>query len=142
MDQTIEHVKQVSKVCSLQLNTVIVDFQEALKSAQKQLKKEKNALAEQKKEFEQEKLQFEQMTKKIDEFHVVDDIVTLDIGSNSFKKSLTIGGHKYATSLKRLQSLKGSFFAAMFSGSWTLHPQVDGSYFIDRYSYESATSAY
>jgi len=45
---------------------------------------------------------------------------------------LNIGGQRYTTSIQTLTSVPGSMLAAMFSGRFSLAPDEDGAYFIDR----------
>jgi len=48
------------------------------------------------------------------------------------KIKLDVGGKLFATSLSTLMSIGGTFFSAMFSGSFKFALDKDGSYFIDR----------
>jgi N-acetylneuraminic acid mutarotase len=45
---------------------------------------------------------------------------------------LDIGGYRYTTSVQTLRRLPGTFFAAYFSGRYTMDRSEDGSIFIDR----------
>jgi N-acetylneuraminic acid mutarotase len=45
---------------------------------------------------------------------------------------LDIGGYRYTTSVQTLRRLPGTFFAAYFSGRYTMDQSGDGSIFIDR----------
>ena len=106
------------------------ELKQLLASGSESLQKEQRKLEEDRKKYEE-------ITKKIQDFHLPDKIV-LDVGNfNTFEMYLTritdqLGGTRYATSVNNLTKIKGSFFSSMFSGTWSLKPGPDGSYFIDR----------
>ena len=47
-------------------------------------------------------------------------------------KPLTVGGHKFTTSLPTLTSVADTYLASIFSGRFPLAPNAEGAYFIDR----------
>ena len=60
------------------------------------------------------------------------NLVCLILPPPNFPVSVDVGGARFTTARSHLCRVEGSMLAAMFSGRHELHPQDDGSFFLDR----------
>jgi hypothetical protein len=96
-----------------QIHSHSKQFQQLIEKGWRELKEEKKLLEEDKKNYLE-------ITKKLEDVHFAKRI------------RLNVGGKKFMTSIETLQREPKSFFGIMFSGSWKLELDEEGSYFIDR----------
>ncbi|KAL0479594.1 hypothetical protein AKO1_015072 [Acrasis kona] len=73
------------------------------------------------KDIESKKKHVEQLIKQVNATIVNKDKITLNVG-----------GRLFTTTTATITSQENSFFSAMFSGMFSVEPEQDGTYFIDR----------
>ena len=71
-------------------------------------------------------------TKSLDDEDDVDEKQTERLSNLTGPITLNVGGTRYTTSLGTLSRFPESVLCKMFEGAFSLKPENDGSYFIDR----------